>query len=92
MLLKLTNTPYYWFYVNNKRNMLYILFTDYVFILKNTFNDVINMFVVPFNALFSSCEVITSDFFYFHGTGSDTSYTQYRKLYIRDMFVKSINS
>lgn len=92
MVLKLTNTPYYWFYVSNKRNMLYILSTDYIFILKNTLTDIITIFTEPFSMVTDNYKTLTSDFFYFHGTSSDTSYTQYRKLYIRDMFVKSINS
>jgi len=92
MVLKLVNTPYYWFYVSNKRNVLYIISTDYIFILKNTLVDITTIFIKPFNLVFVNYGTLTSDFFYFHGTCADTSYTQYRKSYIRDMFVKSINS
>jgi hypothetical protein len=90
--LKLFNTPYYWFFINNKRTMLYIFFSDYVYLLKVIVEDAIFLIPNTVNGFIGGgTKVINSDFYYYHGSGYTTSYTQYQKNYIRDYFIKFIN-
>ena len=90
--LKLFNTPYYWFFINNKRTMLYIFFSDYVYLLRVMLEDLV--FLIPNTISELACgnsKVVNSDFYYYHGSGYTTPYTQYQKNYIRDYFIKFMN-
>jgi hypothetical protein len=90
--LKLFNTPYYWFFINNKRTMLYIFFSDYVYLLRVMLEDLV--FLIPNTISELACgnsKVVNSDFYYYRGSGYTTSYTQYQKNYIRDYFIKFMN-
>lgn len=88
--LKLFNTPYYWFYVNNKRNILYILSSDFYFIVQNFFSDIVYFIPNSFNYMLEKT-TLDADFYYMRGSSVDTSFTQFRKQYIRDIFIKFIN-
>lgn len=79
IVLKLFNTPYYWFFVNNKRNIMFILCQDLYILLNNMFYDILYFipntvsYVVPF-----SSNTLESDFYYWHNSSTDTSNTKFR--------------
>ena len=89
VFLKLFNTPYYWFFLNNKRNFVYIFIHDLNLIIINLTTDLYELFNTFFNALFKIN--LNYDFFYFNHSGSSTSYSQFKKNYIKDCFIKNLS-
>ena len=90
VFLKLFNTPYYWFYINNKRNILYIFMNDYMFVIKTIMYDLVTAVPNALKSVLGFKDTISYNFFYLHESAIDTSFTQYRKGYIKDYFLKTI--
>lgn len=89
--LKLMNTPYYWFFVNNKRNMMFFFVQDAFITANIVLNDIVYFVPNCLGKLLNYQTSFETDFFYWHTSAQDTSYSQYRKNYVRDVFVRLIN-
>lgn len=90
VVLKLFNTPYYWMFVNTKKNVLFILNND-VWLYLNVFLwDLISLTPRAASTLFDYKWSLDSSFYYLHESSTDTSFTGYRKNYIRDLFVAQV--
>jgi len=63
VFLKLFNTPYYWFYINNKRNILYIFMNDYIFVIKTVIYDLFTVVPNSLQAVFGFKDTISYSFF-----------------------------
>ena len=77
------------FFLNNKRNFIYIFTHDLNLIIINLTTDLYELFNTFFNALFKIN--LNYDFFYFNHSGSSTSYSQFKKNYIKDCFIKNLS-
>jgi len=93
--LKLYNTPYYWFYVNNKKLMLFIFTNDIKLFLEAISFDVKYMFRSIFffdKGLVSELYNynFNKDFFYNRLSSDCTTFTQFKKNYIKDIVFKNI--
>jgi hypothetical protein len=88
--LKLFNTPYYWFFVNNKRQIFYILFNDFYFISSQVLLDILYFPLLVISSVFDTSKNFYSDFFNFHNSSYNSSFSQYKKNYIRDCFIKNL--
>lgn len=91
VVLKLFNTPYYWFFVNNKRNIMYIISHDIYVTFYTLLEDIVLFIPNVLDTIFTKNNILTADFFYLHNSSTDTSFSQYRKNYIRDYFIRYIN-
>lgn len=76
---KFLEMPYFWFYINNRRLFVYMFFND----LKLFYY---NIFSFNFNRNYFN----VYNFYYWHESSSLTGYSQFRKNFIRDMFIKNI--
>lgn len=85
---KFLEMPYFWFYVNTRRMGLFIFFNDFkLFFLSvsNTLSDLLLFWGNTMNFGFTNF-----NFFYWHNSSDVTSYSQYKKNFIRDNFIKNI--
>ena len=83
---KFIEMPYFWFYVNTRRLGFFIFFNDLKLFYLSISDLILNCFYLfDFNFHFKGF-----DFFYWHNSSDVTGYTQYKKNYIRDNFIKSI--
>lgn len=83
---KFLEMPYFWFYINNRRLSVYIFFNDLKLFYTNLFQNFTNyLFDFKYKTSFSNL-----DFYYWHSSSLITGYTQYRKNFIRDMFIKNL--
>lgn len=95
IFLKLFNSPYYWFYVNNKRLIIFIFFNEIKLFIITLLNDIYyllnptNTFGKNFFYNFFEYN-FNKDFFYNRLSSNDTTYTQFQKNYIKDIVFKNI--
>lgn len=85
---KFFELPYFWFYVNTRRLGLFIFFNDFKLFLLSIFD-----FFFDFFSIFNNTYLYyfnNFDFFYWHNSSDIVGYSQYRKNYIRDHFIKNI--
>ena len=76
------DAPYYWFYVNNRKLGLRIIFNDFKLIYYAIFNDFLNLnFLKKFN--FSS-------FFYWRLSDSTNNYEIFRKHVLKERILKDL--
>ena len=90
--LKLFNTPYFWFFVNTKNHVLYIFFNDFYYILYQLCLDIVNIPVTITSYFTNISKEFYYDFFNYHVSSSSSSFSQYKKSYIRDYFITRISS
>ena len=83
---KFIEMPYFWFYVNTRRLGFFVFFNDLKLFYLSISDLFLNFFYLfDFNFYFKGF-----DFFYWHNSSDVIGYTQYKKNYIRDNFIKSI--
>lgn len=85
---KFLEMPYFWFYVNTRRMGTFIFFNDFkLFFLSiiSTFSNIFFLFGDAFNYHFTNF-----NFFYWHNSSDLTGYSQYKKNFIRDNFIKNL--
>ena len=90
--LKIFNVPYSWFYINTKKQFLFIFFNDLNFIFFQIINDFLTYPITLFNNSIHFYKDFFSDFYYYQSSSSTTSFSQFRKKYIRDYFLKNLNN
>ena len=82
MAKKFLEAPYFWFYINNRRLFVYVFYNDIKIFYNNLFFNFFNFHNhMKFNVF---------NFFYWHESSFITGYTQYRKNFIRDVFIKNL--
>ncbi len=84
---KFLEMPYFWFYINNRRLFVYLFFNDLKLFYYNSLYHILNLFNLK---LFKLKLFNVYDFYYWHESSIFTGYTQYRKNFIRDIFIKNI--
>jgi hypothetical protein len=85
---KFLEMPYFWFYVNTRRMGLFIFFNDFkLFFLSvsSTFSELLFFWNNSTNYHFNNF-----NFFYWHNSSDVTGYSQYKKNFIRDNFIKNV--
>ena len=83
---KFIEMPYFWFYVNTRKLGIFIFFNDIKLFYISISNTFFNFFYIfDFNFYFNNF-----DFFYWHNSCEVIGYSQYKKNYIRDNFIKNI--
>jgi hypothetical protein len=92
VFLKIFNVPYSWFYINSKKQFLFIFFNDLNFIFFQTINNFFFYPITLINKLIYFYKDFFSDFYYYQSSSSNTSFSQFRKKYIRDYFLKNLNN
>jgi len=88
--LRLLNVPYYWFFVNTKKQVLYIFCNDFYYIAYQLFSDVLYLPYTIIKQL--SCSTVYYDFFNYHTSSNSSSFSQYKRNYIRDYFIIKVSS
>jgi len=93
--LKLFNSPYYWFYVNNKRLVTFIFFNDMKLFIITLLDDIYYLYnfmcILGKNFICNLYEYnFNKDFFYNRLSSNNTTYTQFQKNYIKDIIFKNI--
>lgn len=93
--LKLYNTPYYWFYVNNKRLILFIFINDIKLFLEAIFLDIkyslSSVFFFKKSFVYELYDYnFNKDFFYNRLSCDSTTFSQFKKNYIKDIVYKNI--
>ena len=88
IIKKFLEMPYFWFYINNRRLFVYMFFNDLKLFYYNIFNNLFEFF--NFNNLFLFNNFSVYNFYYWHESSVSTGYTQYRKNFIRDIFIKNL--
>ena len=90
--LKLFNTPYYWFFVNHKNIIIY-LYEWYIFLLCiKLLKDLIQLPQIIFNNCINFYKTFyNQNFFYYHSSSGNSSFSQFKKNFIRDQIIKSLN-
>jgi len=82
---KFLEMPYFWFYVNTRRMGFFIVFND------------LELFFISIFGGFTTTHLINDyarhhytgfNFFYWHNSSDVTGYSQYKKNFIRDNFIK----
>ena len=63
---------------------------DYIFVIKTIMYDLVTTVPNALRSVLGFKDTISYNFFYLHESAIDTSFTQYRKSYIRDYFLKTI--
>ena len=63
---------------------------DYIFVIKTIMYDLVTIVPNALQSVLGFKDTISYNFFYLHESAIDTSFTQYRKSYIRDYFLKTI--
>jgi hypothetical protein len=79
---KSLDMPYFWFFVNNRKLGVFLFFND----IKLYFWGITDIF----NNFFTQNVFKNTSFYYWHESSFSTSNSQFRKHYIRDLFIKSI--
>lgn len=74
------DNPYYWFYVNVRRNFFRIFFND-IKLFFFSFYDSINFFFFKFYSI---------DYYYYFNTSFYCNYSQYKKNILRDYFILNV--
>jgi hypothetical protein len=85
---KFFEMPYFWFYVNNRRLLVYIFFND----LKLFYYNIFNTLVGNIYNLFNNNKFKAPNFYYWNESSIFTGYTQYRKNFIRDLFIQTLQN
>lgn len=81
---KIIDTPYYWFYVNNRRLFFRVFFTDF----KLLYYAMIDLFKYNFIKYLDKFNY--SSFFYWNFNNYENNFESYRKHIIKDRIVKSL--
>lgn len=85
---KFLEMPYFWFYVNTRRMGLFVFFNDlklFFLSVSCTFSELLFFWNNPTNYYFNNF-----NFFYWHNSSDITGYSQYKKNFIRDNFIKNV--
>jgi len=88
IIKKFLEMPYFWFYINNRRLLVYIFFNDLKLFYYNVFDNLFNF--ININKLFTYNTFSVYDFYYWHESSIFTGFTQYRKNFIRDIFIRNL--
>jgi hypothetical protein len=79
---KFLEMPYFWFYVNNRRLLVYMFFNDLKIFYYSIFETIRNNLFSPYN--FNKFLFNKHAFYYWNESSVFTGYTQYRKNFIRE--------
>ena len=85
---KFLEMPYFWFYVNTRRMGTFVFFNDFKLFFSSILNTFLNTFFL-FNESFNY-HFTNFNFFYWHNSSDLTGYSQYKKNFIRDNFIKNL--
>ena len=84
---KFLEMPYFWFYVNTRKMGSFIFFNDlklFFLSVSGTFGDLFFFLNNSTNYHFTNF-----NFFYWHNSSDVTGYSQHKKNFIRDNFIKN---
>ena len=85
---KFAEMPYFWFYVNTRRMGIFIFFNDFKLFYQSVIGSIGNwlyLFSGEFDYFFNNYS-----FFYWHNSSDVTGYSQYKRHFIRDNFIRNI--